>query len=153
MAQEQNKRNSQSQSDKIKRGVHNFQVYARKMLEAWGVEVPEGGDMLTIHQRALAKWGKQNFQFHMRNKLREWGVEVQEGDNVQNIHQRELAKKGENNFQDKEANKKQMRDKCDASTNNFQNLIRTLAPSICWIAKQVPAGYTPCISHRTPTKV
>ena len=102
-AQERNERNSKRQSDKMKRGVHNFQVYARKMLEAWCIEVHVGDDVLSIYQSIyqskLMERGEHNFQEHARMMLEELGVKVPEGGNVQSIYQSIPMKENRHNFQ------------------------------------------------------
>jgi hypothetical protein len=45
------------QEEKIKDGVHNFQAYAREMLEMMGVEVPIDGNVLSIYQKELILLG------------------------------------------------------------------------------------------------
>ena len=88
-------------------GKHNFQEHTRMMLEEMGIEVPEGGDVLSMYrsifQTNLVKENKQNFQVHEKMKLEEMSVKVREGDDVnsmyQSINQTKLVKEGKHNLQ------------------------------------------------------
>ena len=91
-------RNERSR-DRMKKGVHNFQVYARNMFDALCVKVREGDDVLSMYQSMLMMKGKHNFQVHAKKMLEEMGVKVQEGDDVLSMYQSILMIKGKHNFQ------------------------------------------------------
>ena len=58
----------------MRSGKHDLQVHARKMLEAWCVSVPEGGDILSNYQSIVLSMPMErvehNFQEHARMMLK-----------------------------------------------------------------------------------
>ena len=60
----------------MKTGTHNFQVAAKTILDEWGVNVPEGENVMSIYESIKMKTGTHNFQVHAKTILDEWGVNV-----------------------------------------------------------------------------
>jgi hypothetical protein len=98
-SQEKNKCNSKRQSKKMKTGTHNFQVAAKTILDEWGVNVPEGENVMSIYESIKMKTGTHNFQVHAKTILDEWGVNVPKGENVMSIYESEKMKTGTHSFQ------------------------------------------------------
>jgi hypothetical protein len=62
------------QKEKMKRGVHPWQVHARNMLNAWNIPIPDGAEVLSLFQKKLMKREKHNFQKHARKMLGMMGL-------------------------------------------------------------------------------
>ena len=79
----------------MKRGKHNFQQHAAKanMLEEMGIEVPDGGNVLSIFQKELMALGVRPWQVYARTELIEMGVVFEEDANVLSLYQSIVQKK------------------------------------------------------------
>jgi hypothetical protein len=81
----------------MKREKHNFQIYARKMLEMMGVEVPIDGNVLSIYQKELLALGVHPWQVHARKMLNAWGIPIPDDADVVSLYRKKLLKeKGTN---------------------------------------------------------
>jgi hypothetical protein len=59
----------------MKRGKHNFQQHAANMLEGMGIEVPDGGNVLSIYQKELMALGVHPWQVYARTTSEYWRME------------------------------------------------------------------------------
>ena len=70
----------------MKRGKHNFQVYAANMLAMMGVEVPDGGNVLIMYQKELIALGVHPWQVYAREQLMKLNIHIPEGANVLSLY-------------------------------------------------------------------
>jgi hypothetical protein len=87
------------QKEKIKDGMHPFQKHAREMLDMMGVEVPIGGNVLSIYQKELLALGVHPWQVHVRTKLVEMDEEIEDDANVLSLYQKKLMKENKHSLQ------------------------------------------------------
>ena len=91
-------------------GVHPWQVYARAQLVKMGIPIPDGADVLSLHQAELMKRDKHNFQVYAANMLAMMDIPIPEGANVLSMFQKALCALGLHNFQNLSDDQIDMRD-------------------------------------------
>jgi hypothetical protein len=90
--QERNERNSQRQMEKMRMGTHSFQNHARKMLNAWGIHIPDDANVLSMYEKEKMKRGIHPWQVHARNMLNAWNISIPDDANVLSLYQSVVQK-------------------------------------------------------------
>jgi Tat protein secretion system quality control protein TatD with DNase activity len=90
--QERNERNSQRQMEKMRMGTHSFQNHARKMLNTWGIHIPDDANVLSMYEKEKMKRGIHPWQVHARNMLNAWNISIPDDANVLSLYQSVVQK-------------------------------------------------------------